>query len=861
VDPVSEPSPSDLSRLVFVGGPLNGQEYPLAEGDEAVFGSDPDCGVTLALGNIAPQHSRIFWTPAGAFAIADLGSSTGTFVNGERLAGERTLEDGDRICLGPPGSSESAKVLVKLAGRAASAQVDTPGPSAAPEKLAFDDEPAVALVAVPEPEFAELHMPPPVAAAPAPPVPEPVVALSEAEPELVVLEPEPPQPPPIEPAFLAGTPRAGAAPAPVKPAETRPASVAPAAPPSRPDYLTEPPSIGVSDRPRERLAVAPRVPAPTSRRPLRRPRRGLRVPRVVLIGAAAAIVGGGSFLLAGRLMRPGPVVMSLPPKADPGQVITLTGAHFDADASANIVRFGDQVATVVRAQPSELGVTVPMLPAGTVAVSVEVRATRSNALMLKISPVPSIKTVSPDVALPGQEVTLGGANLTGEKLTVTVSGVPAQVQESSSTMLKLRIPDMAVEEGRAIPIVVRVGEEVSKPAMLTFGRLPLLLEVTPRLGLAGDRVTLKGRGFAPQPAGNLVTFGGQRALVLTAQPHELTVLAPGLSVATSHTPVVVQVAGSSSQPVEFALQFPSLATYLPRFFPAPVPEHPDHDHVFVSTEISPVLVLSDRDRSASTAERAEALARALNRLVEGQRQGQTVAFECRESVPGVGLVGNPDVLVTVTAADAAAYGESWEPSVRPAPTSAKAVARHWTALLADYLALFVARQRPTRVMEVSPRGRVLLDIYAEAARRSPGAPGVPTSLVSPPSTTLAKDLRDMALLLPAGGASAPRAGTVIEGVWNGTIRDGDLTRSVQVQIALTGGRLGGTVTVRKGALSMRSPLSDVSYERGLVKLTVALGGTTRHLRGTVSGDRLSGTVHAQPDAREAVGEFDLRFSN
>jgi hypothetical protein len=128
------------------------------------------------------------------------------------------------------------------------------------------------------------------------------------------------------------------------------------------------------------------------------------------------------------------------------------------------------------------------------------------------------------------------------------------------------------------------------------------------------------------------------------------------------------------------------------------------------------------------------------------------------------------------------------------------------------------------------------------------------------SPNIAKDLRDMALVLPAGEATTARASTVIEGLWGGTIRETEVTRTVLVEFKTEGGRLGGELTVRKGALSMRSPLSDVSYDRTVVRFTANIGGAPRYFRGSVSGDQLTGTVHARPDASDTIGDFKLRYT-
>ena len=77
------------------------------------MGSSMDAGVQIMLGNVEPFHAKLVFSGSG-LAIADAGSATGTFVNGEKVEGEQPPAAGDRICLGPPGAKGSAKLLVLL---------------------------------------------------------------------------------------------------------------------------------------------------------------------------------------------------------------------------------------------------------------------------------------------------------------------------------------------------------------------------------------------------------------------------------------------------------------------------------------------------------------------------------------------------------------------------------------------------------------------------------------------------------------------------------------------------------------------------------------------------------------------------
>jgi diguanylate cyclase (GGDEF)-like protein len=79
--------------------PRLGSEPPLTLGEEAiVVGSDETCGFVVDEPSVSRCHARIEPTEDG-YAIVDLGSITGLFVNGIRVESAR-LESGDHIELG-----------------------------------------------------------------------------------------------------------------------------------------------------------------------------------------------------------------------------------------------------------------------------------------------------------------------------------------------------------------------------------------------------------------------------------------------------------------------------------------------------------------------------------------------------------------------------------------------------------------------------------------------------------------------------------------------------------------------------------------------------------------------------------------
>lgn len=76
----------------------SGERIPLT-GERSVIGRLADCTVVIADGNTSRHHAEIRRV-ANAFMVNDLGSTNGTFVNGERVTAERRLADGDAITVG-----------------------------------------------------------------------------------------------------------------------------------------------------------------------------------------------------------------------------------------------------------------------------------------------------------------------------------------------------------------------------------------------------------------------------------------------------------------------------------------------------------------------------------------------------------------------------------------------------------------------------------------------------------------------------------------------------------------------------------------------------------------------------------------
>lgn len=85
-------------QLVMTTGPNSGQTFIL-DGTEFSIGRDINNDFVINDTEMSRKHAKIYLTGPG-FVIEDLGSTNGTFVNGQRLAGVHLLAAGDVISFG-----------------------------------------------------------------------------------------------------------------------------------------------------------------------------------------------------------------------------------------------------------------------------------------------------------------------------------------------------------------------------------------------------------------------------------------------------------------------------------------------------------------------------------------------------------------------------------------------------------------------------------------------------------------------------------------------------------------------------------------------------------------------------------------
>jgi predicted component of type VI protein secretion system len=125
------------------------QRFEMPEGEpEVVVGRATGCRWIIASGAVSRRHARLV-RRGSEVTIEDLGSSNGTFVNGERLTAPRELRDQDRVQLGAveirfvmPPEEPSVDATIALSALPKIARVEPP-PTAPPAETKTPGEPPV----------------------------------------------------------------------------------------------------------------------------------------------------------------------------------------------------------------------------------------------------------------------------------------------------------------------------------------------------------------------------------------------------------------------------------------------------------------------------------------------------------------------------------------------------------------------------------------------------------------------------------------------------------------------------------------------------------------------------------------------
>src|SRR3954468_23266425 len=86
-------------ELVIVQGRSASSTLKLGDGVTTI-GRHDECQLRIKSSQVSRKHCELF-EKKGLLLVKDLGSANGTLVNGQRVQGQRVLEVGDELTIGP----------------------------------------------------------------------------------------------------------------------------------------------------------------------------------------------------------------------------------------------------------------------------------------------------------------------------------------------------------------------------------------------------------------------------------------------------------------------------------------------------------------------------------------------------------------------------------------------------------------------------------------------------------------------------------------------------------------------------------------------------------------------------------------
>ncbi len=126
---------NDRFRLVVRRGPQPNQTYDLTK-DIITVGRDITNDIVINDPEASRHHMRLT-RGAGGFTLEDLGSTNGTFINGQRLTGAKPLNPGDMIGMGETVTLGYERIQP---AREEPAEAQAPSPYAPqPTRAAYDE--------------------------------------------------------------------------------------------------------------------------------------------------------------------------------------------------------------------------------------------------------------------------------------------------------------------------------------------------------------------------------------------------------------------------------------------------------------------------------------------------------------------------------------------------------------------------------------------------------------------------------------------------------------------------------------------------------------------------------------------------
>lgn len=218
---------------------------------------------------------------------------------------------------------------------------------------------------------------------------------------------------------------------------------------------------------------------------------------------------------AGFTFIPRPIVLNFSPtSATAGSSVIVNGQYLE---NTGVVKIGGVPANFTYISPTQISVTVPSGPSGSIEVSTP---GGSHALGGFIN-LPTLSSFTPQSGTFGTYIAVTGTSLTDIN-SVKIGGLEADSFIIISSTQIIAIPG----EGNSGSItVVKPGGSASQ-GFFEWYAPPVISSIFPLSGTAGTVVTITGTGFNSTPSSNIVYFGSVKAVVTSGTTTSLTVVVP-----------------------------------------------------------------------------------------------------------------------------------------------------------------------------------------------------------------------------------------------------------------------------------------------------------------------------------------------
>lgn len=170
-------------------------------------------------------------------------------------------------------------------------------------------------------------------------------------------------------------------------------------------------------------------------------------------------------------------------------------------------------------------------------------------------PAPTITSVAPSSVEAGKSVTvtINGTHLKGTSLGINNPDVNISNLADADTVLTATVvaQPYAVVGNYVLTVANSLG--TASDAFAVTQPVPVISSLDPSSGHVSRIVTITGTGFSAVPGGNVVTFNGSSATVLSSANTTIEAMVPA---GASSGPVVVTVNGMASNGVALPLRGP-----------------------------------------------------------------------------------------------------------------------------------------------------------------------------------------------------------------------------------------------------------------------------------------------------------------